>query len=963
MGPDDRWSVCHTEDLTSDPNFQIGTHASHVQIHLYDPAHNKTQPRPISYPTAMFGLRFLCCFLSIVGPALAASPPTTNRAFVQSKLQPFVNSLALPPPQAQLLSSKLDQDSNLAAFLGGKDYQSSFLLALSCLSIRATLGDSSVDTIPINQTETEANWSAPPAACPPRNTEYSYTGRKAAGVPRLVSAQDVSRALKITGFFKSRFAVRSGGHSPNPGFSSIDNPGILVDLQKLNQIEVSQDRKVASLGPGGRWGDVLAALDPYDVSVIGGRIPQVGVAGVIIGGIVTRFDLYTIPVRNIWFQVAIYTPDQVPTILDAFADWQNKGASDVKSTVALIIAPEATTVGLIYSAPADQPAAFAPFYSIPAATVAVPANNGTVLSLTNILGTTFSDVPQRHDYRGASSKVDLQLYKDVYAFWREQAIAVHAATGANMTFTLQPIPVNLVDLGIAKGGNPLGLSRINQQWWTTLVDWENAEDDEKVRAVPIATSEKWKELGEQRGSYIPFLFMNDGSRDQSPLSLYGAENVARLKQVSRNYDGVTNRAINGANSNVKKDDFHLVYAMEAGVSNTWFANYAEHARKRRILNAAFSDKALRMSEPYVIQHVDRWCQLLAEGAGHDWSQPREMAEWSDYLVFDILGDLCYAKSFEMKEPGENPLRMMPKFMADYTELHFNMFAPENVSNYMRFIESNLSSRIAMEEEGAAKGADSVDVRKDMFHYLFHAKDPLTGGPGYTRAELRVETSLLVIAGSDTTSTVIPAMFFYMTRNPRIYEKLTSEIRKTFHNVGEIHSGPQLSSCRYLRAFIDETMRLNPPVAGDLTREVLAGGIAVEDQYLPEGTVVGVSFYALHHNEATFPDAFHFQPERWIAAEQKEVSAPVNIAAVESGFTPFSMGPRGCPGKNLAYLEMSITMAKVLYLYDVKAMEGSDLGAGRPDQIWGRQNKEHYQTCDRFMSTRKGPIVNFRRRGV
>ncbi|KAL8870032.1 MAG: hypothetical protein Q9198_007731 [Flavoplaca austrocitrina] len=522
----------------------------------------------------MFGLRYLCCFLSIIGPASAASPPTSNRASVQSKLQPFVNSLALPPPQAQLLSSKLDQDSNLAAFLSGKDYQSSFLLALSCLSIRATLGDNSVDTIPVNQTETEANWSQ---GCWRSPTCVVFPS----------AAQDVSRALKIIGFFKSRFAVRSGGHSPNPGFSSIDNPGILIDLQKLNQIEVSQDRKAASLGPGGRWGDVLAALDPYDVSVIGGRIPQVGVAGVILGGglfhfsgeyglagdnvknfevvlsdgtvtdanadrnadlfwalkggganfgIVTRFDLYTISVRNIWFQVAIYTPDQVPTILDAFAEWQNEGASDVKSTVALIIAPEATTVGLIYSAPADQPAAFAPFYSIPAATVAVPANNGTVLSLTNILGTTFSNVPQRHDYRGASSKVDLQLYKDVHTFWREQAIAVHAATGANMTFTLQPIPVNLVDQGIAKGGNPLGLSRINQQWWTTLVDWENAEDDEKVRAVPIATSEKWRELGEQRDSYIPFLFMNDGSRDQSPLSLYGAENVARLKQVSRKYD-------------------------------------------------------------------------------------------------------------------------------------------------------------------------------------------------------------------------------------------------------------------------------------------------------------------------------------------------------------------------------------------------------------------------------------------
>ncbi len=42
-------------------------------------------------------------------------------------------------------------------------------------------------------------------------------------------------------------------------------------------------------------------------------------------------------------------------------------------------------------------------------------------------------------------------------------MAVHEATGANMTFTLQPIPVNLVDQGIAKGGNPLGLPRINHQ--------------------------------------------------------------------------------------------------------------------------------------------------------------------------------------------------------------------------------------------------------------------------------------------------------------------------------------------------------------------------------------------------------------------------------------------------------------------------------------------------------------------
>ena len=113
-------------------------------------------------------------------------------------------------------------------------------------------------------------------------------------------------------------------------------------------------------------------------------------------GIVTRFDLYSIPIQHIWYQVGIYAIDQVPAILDAFAEWQEKGgAEDVKSTVALIIGLETVTLGLIYSEQAVKPAAFAPFYDLSPVTVAVPATNGTVLSITQILGSTFSNAPMR----------------------------------------------------------------------------------------------------------------------------------------------------------------------------------------------------------------------------------------------------------------------------------------------------------------------------------------------------------------------------------------------------------------------------------------------------------------------------------------------------------------------------------------------------------------------------------------
>lgn len=494
---------------------------------------------------------------------------------MNERITTFINSLDLPSSRAQYLTLKLGHDSTLEAFLNGKERDASALLQLACFSAEICLGADSVDSSPVNHTEVDGNWS-----------EACWQSPSCAVIPS--TTENVSKVFKIIKFFQTKFAIRSGGHSPNPGWSSIDKSGLLIDLRKLNQVKVSDDRKIASLGPGGRWGDVFAALDPYGVSVIGGRIPHVGVGGLILGGgyfhfsgqyglaadnvqnfevvladgsvvnanqqqntdlfwalkgggsnfgVVTRFDLYTIPVQGIWYQVTIHAKDQVPSILEAFAEWQEKGgASDVKSTVALIVGLETTTLGLIYSEHTEKPAAFEPFYSITPATIAVPPTNGTVLTITQILGTTFSNAPMRHDYRGAASKIDAQLYKDVYKFWREQAVATHEATGANMTFVLQPVPKNLVDQGVAKGGNPLGLPRVNHQWWTTLVDWQNASDDTRVRAAPIAVTEKWRELGEQRGLNVPFLFMNDGSRDQSPLSLYGVENLAKLKGVSKKYD-------------------------------------------------------------------------------------------------------------------------------------------------------------------------------------------------------------------------------------------------------------------------------------------------------------------------------------------------------------------------------------------------------------------------------------------
>lgn len=83
--------------------------------------------------------------------------------------------------------------------------------------------------------------------------------------------------------FGCPFAVKSGGHAAFSGASNIAG-GITVDLAELNQITLSDDKSVASIGPGNTWYDVYAALEPHNLVAIGGRVAGIGVGGLILGG-------------------------------------------------------------------------------------------------------------------------------------------------------------------------------------------------------------------------------------------------------------------------------------------------------------------------------------------------------------------------------------------------------------------------------------------------------------------------------------------------------------------------------------------------------------------------------------------------------------------------------------------------------------------------------------------------------
>ncbi|KAF7508649.1 hypothetical protein GJ744_009041 [Endocarpon pusillum] len=97
------------------------------------------------------------------------------------------------------------------------------------------------------------------------------------------SSEEVSFVLKTLIDTKCHFAVKSGGHACSPGSSNADG-GVTIDLVRMNEVQVAKDRKSVKIGAGLRWGDVYIALEKEGLMVVGGRVTDIGVGGLTLGG-------------------------------------------------------------------------------------------------------------------------------------------------------------------------------------------------------------------------------------------------------------------------------------------------------------------------------------------------------------------------------------------------------------------------------------------------------------------------------------------------------------------------------------------------------------------------------------------------------------------------------------------------------------------------------------------------------
>lgn len=310
--------------------------------------------------------------------------------------------------------------------------------------------------------------------------------------------------------------------------------------------------------------------------------------------------------------------------------------------------------------------------------------------------------------------------------------------------------------------------------------------------------------------------------------------------------------------------------------------------------------------------VKKW--LLALAAISADGSSVDFAAWANYVIFDILGDLCYSKEFDLIKSEENRhvTKLLPRctrswYMLGYHPwthmLRYLLFKTafrsslgRTVSRYNSefrdFCVAALKERVKIEKTSG----DTKPVSNDVFHHLLKARDPETG-EGFSMGDLGSESVLLMIAGTHTTSVAIAAIIFYLAKHKEPLDRLKAEVRNAFVST-ETMDYRKLAKLPYLRACINESLRLCPPTAGHLQREALSAGAKVDGKWYPPGTNLGISAYALQRNSAIWTNPDAFQPERWLQGDSQ------SLQSLQSGLIAFSSGPLGYPGKQLAYMEMT-----------------------------------------------------------
>ena len=360
------------------------------------------------------------------------------------------------------------------------------------------------------------------------------------------------------------------------------------------------------------------------------------------------------------------------------------------------------------------------------------------------------------------------------------------------------------------------------------------------------------------------------------------------------------------------------------------ANGDAWKRQRRMVMAGFDPAHVKRYFP-ALQAVSqrlggRW-RLAAEGGVAIDLQ----ADLMRYTV-DTIAGLAFGAEVNTLESDDDVIQHHLNKI--FPALFKRILAPVPIWRFVRSTADRQLERSIGEVNAAVAGfikqarerlqADSLlrEHPRNLLEVMIVAADE--PGSGIDDQQVAGNVLTMLLAGEDTTANTIAWMLHLLWLHPRALASATEEVRRVVDDPA-LPTLDQMAQLHYVEACAHETMRLKP-VAPLIPLETLHE-MTVGDVKVPAGIIVNSLMRMGSVSDSHLPRAAAFEPERWLVEGETATAAAQGVKRISM---PFGAGPRICPGRYLALLEMKMAMAQLLGNFDIESISTPD----------GQEAREH-----------------------
>ncbi len=350
---------------------------------------------------------------------------------------------------------------------------------------------------------------------------------------------------------------------------------------------------------------------------------------------------------------------------------------------------------------------------------------------------------------------------------------------------------------------------------------------------------------------------------------------------------------------------------DLGLIGVFNAEGEQWRRHRQFVMQALAHKNLKQFYPVVSMVSQRlrkrWKKASQENQAIDVQKDlmRLTVDATTNLAFGYDMNTLEEKSDQIQEHLEKVFPTLNRRL--YSPFpywrYFKLPIDKQTDRAMAAIKKKIDEILEETREIIKQQPELKENPRNFLEALLVARDE--EGSTFDDNEIYSNVFTMLVAGEDTTANTISWMMYYCTQYPEVQKKLQAEVDAVLGKEDILEDHNRARELRYLDALAQETMRFKPvaPVNGVTALQ----DMTLNQVFIPKDTSLLLISRPGGFKESAYPDAYAFKPGRWLDPDFRKQDR-YNI--------PFGSGPRLCPGRGLAMMEIYATMAMIARNFDL-----------------------------------------------